>query len=432
MKLSVFGTGYVGLVTGTIFAELGNDVISVDVDERKIEGLKRGVIPIYEPGLEELVRRNAQEGRLIFTMNANEAVQHSDIIFIAVGTPSDKDGQADLQYVRQVAESIGKNMNGYKVIVNKSTVPVGTGDIVHDIIAQHYTGEFDVVSNPEFLREGSAVEDCLHPDRVVIGDGASNRARAMMERLYEPLSCPVIFTDVKSAEMIKYASNAFLATSISFINSVARFCERVGADVTMVSEGMRYDKRIGKYAFLDAGPGYGGSCFPKDVKALISIAGQSDYSFDLLKAVEAVNEVQKHSAVEKLNALVGGDLAKKKIGIWGLAFKPKTDDLREAVSLVVIRELLERGAEIVAFDPVAENEAKKLYPNVSYANTPYDAAAGVHAIVLLTEWDMFRQIDLAKVKSMMASPVMVDMRNVFDPREMEAQGFRYTSVGRAL
>lgn len=430
MKLCVIGTGYVGLVTGTIFAELGNDVISVDIDEQKIRGLKEGVIPIYEPGLEELVRRNEREGRLIFTTNTGEAVQRSDIVIIAVGTPSDQDGQADLQYVRQVAENIGKSMNGYKVIVNKSTVPVGTGDSVRNIIAKYYSGEFDVVSNPEFLREGSAVEDCLHPDRVVIGDGNAERARVMMKKLYAPLDCPVIFTDVKSAEMIKYASNSFLATSISFINSIANLCERVGADVTMVSDGMRYDKRIGKHAFLDAGPGYGGSCFPKDVKALITIAEKTGYSFGVLKEVEAVNEAQKHLAVSKLEALLGGDLAAKRIGIWGLAFKPKTDDMRDAVSLVVIRDLLEKGARILAFDPVAEHEAKKYFPDIAYADTPYDAAQGVDALILLTEWDAFRQIDLEKVKKKMASPVIVDMRNVFNPVEMKQQGFTYVCIGR--
>ncbi|MBI2426773.1 MAG: UDP-glucose/GDP-mannose dehydrogenase family protein [Candidatus Kerfeldbacteria bacterium] len=430
MKLAVIGTGYVGLVTGTIFAELGNDVITVDIDKEKIRKLKEeGVIPIYEPGLEELVHRNAKDGRLTFTTNTGEAVRASDIIFIAVGTPSDKDGQADLQYVRAVAEEIGKHMNGSKVIVNKSTVPVGTGDIVHDIIRKYYDGEFEVVSNPEFLREGSAVQDCLHPDRVVIGSTNNGRAKSIIQELYKPLDCPIIFTDVKSAEMIKYASNSFLAASISFMNSVANICERVGADVEMVSEGMRYDKRIGKHAFVSAGAGYGGSCFPKDVKALIRIATLAKYDFSILKAVEEVNESQKQSVVDKLRSLVG-DIRGKRIGVWGLAFKPKTDDMRDAVSLVVLEELTQEGAEIVAFDPVAETECAKHFPNVEYVKSAYDAVENVDVVLLLTEWDEFCQIDLAKVKSLMKSPKMVDGRNVFSPEKMRSLGFEYVSIGR--
>ena len=428
MKISVIGTGYVGLVTGMCFAELGNKVICIDVDEEKIKRLKQNIMPIYEPGLEEFVKKNQKEGRISFSTDTAQAVRDSEVIFIAVGTPSDKDGQADLRYVRQVAEEIGNNMNGYKIIVNKSTVPVGTGDIVSEIIRKHYQGEFDVVSNPEFLREGTAVSDTFQPDRIVIGN-SSDKAKEIMSKLYEPFDCEIVFTDIKSAEMIKYASNAMLATQISFINSIANICEKVGADVKCVAKGMRLDKRIGKHSFLDAGAGYGGSCFPKDVKALVQTSDACGYDFKILKSVEKVNEIQKQSIIKKAQELVG-DFRNKNIGVWGLAFKPKTDDMREAVSLTVIGEMLRQGGNVRAYDPVAEITARKIWPNLKYCPSPFEAAKDTHLLCVLTEWDEFRQIDRNELKQAMANPNIVDGRNVFDPEEMKELGFKYIGVGR--
>ena len=344
------------------------------------------------------------------------------------------DGRADLQFVKQVARDIGTNMKDYKVVVNKSTVPVGTGNMVESIIREHFQGDFDVVSNPEFLREGTAINDCLNPDRVVIGN-AAERAKKVMEELYESFNCPILFTDVKSAEMIKYASNAMLATQISFINSVANICDRVGADVTKVAEGMRLDGRIGHRAFLDAGCGYGGSCFPKDVKALIRTAREVGFEFSILDAVEDLNEYQKRSMVKRLmNKLPS--LEGKTIALWGLAFKPRTDDMREAVSLVVVEELIRNQAKIRAFDPVAQEVAKRMFVNgvngnISYAETPMDAATDVDALLILTEWDEFTQIDLAALKSTMHSPIVIDGRNVFDPVVMKEHGFDYQGMGRS-
>lgn len=429
MKIAVIGTGYVGLVTGTCFAELGNDVICADIDESKINTLKKGGAPIYEPGLKELIERNVKEGRLSFTIDVGSSVKQSEVVFIAVGTPPGEDGSADLKYVKDVASTIADNIDSYKIVVNKSTVPVGTGDVVSEIIKNKYVGEFDVVSNPEFLREGNAVQDSLHPDRVVIGNG-NERSKKIMEELYRPLNCPLLFTDVKSAEIIKYASNSLLATEISFINSIAALAEKVGADIEKVSEGMRLDKRIGKSAFLSAGCGYGGSCFPKDVKALINTLTEFGADPSLLKAVEQINENQKLLVVEKLKTLLTS-LKGKKIAIWGLAFKPRTDDMREAVSLDVVPALLKETDKVSAFDPVAEEEAKKvLKGNIEYCANPYEALKGADALVILTEWDEFRQIDKNKIKELLKNPVIVDGRNIFDPAEMEELGFKYLSIGR--
>lgn len=429
MKISVIGTGYVGLVTGTCFAELGNDVLSADIDEDKIKTLKQGGVPIYEPGLGELISRNVKEGRLLFTTNVDQAVKHGEVVFIAVGTPSDEDGSADLTYVKNVAQTIADNIDSYKIIVNKSTVPVGTGNIVSDIIKEKYDGEFDVVSNPEFLREGSAVADCLHPDRVVIGNG-QKRARKKMEELYKPLDCPILFTDVKSAEIIKYASNSLLAAEISFINSIAGLAESVGADIEMVSQGMRLDKRIGKQAFISAGCGYGGSCFPKDVKALVKTLKDFKADSSLLEAVEKVNDDQKMSMISKLKKFMP-DLNSKKIAIWGLAFKPKTDDMREAVALTVIPALLDAGAKISAFDPVAEKEALRIFGDkIALSPDPFESVSKADALMILTEWDQFRQVDLKKIKELLNEPIVIDGRNVFDPKEMEELGFKYLSIGR--
>lgn len=429
MRIAVIGTGYVGLVTGTCFAELGNDVVCADIDENKIKILKEGGVPIYEPGLKELIDRNSKEGRLDFTTNVGDAVKHGEVVFIAVGTPPSEDGSADLKYVRDVAQTIAENIKEYKVIVNKSTVPVGTGDIVSEIVKEKYQGVFDVVSNPEFLREGNAIYDTLHPDRVVIGNG-NDRSRKIMGELYKPLNCPILFTDVKSAEMIKYASNSLLATEISFINSIARLAEKVGANIEKVSEGMKLDKRIGQTAFLGAGCGYGGSCFPKDVKALINTLKQFLVDPAILEAVEKINDQQKLLMVKKLKSLLPS-LKGKKIAVWGLSFKPKTDDLREAVSLTVIPALLKEVETISAFDPVAEKEAEKvLSGNIEYCSNPYEALKGADALVILTEWDEFRQIDKNKIKELLKNPIIVDGRNIFDPAEMKELGFKYLSIGR--
>ncbi|PIS42874.1 MAG: UDP-glucose 6-dehydrogenase [Candidatus Kerfeldbacteria bacterium CG08_land_8_20_14_0_20_40_16] len=429
MKISVIGTGYVGLVTGTCFAELGNEVICSDIDEGKIYTLKKGGIPIYEPGLKELIDRNVRGGRISFTTDVGSSVKHGEVVFIAVGTPPGEDGSADLKYVKDVAKTISENIDSYKIIVNKSTVPVGTGDIVSDIIKEKYKGEFDVVSNPEFLREGSAVQDSLHPDRVVIGNG-NERARKIMEELYKPLECPILFTDVKSAEIIKYASNSLLATEISFINSIARLAEKVGANIQAVSEGMKLDRRIGKSSFLNAGCGYGGSCFPKDVKALVKTLTEYKANPCLLRAVESINDEQKLLVVKKLKTLIP-KLKGKKVGIWGLAFKPNTDDLREAVSLAVIPALLKEEAKVAVFDPAAISEAKKIFKDaVTYCRDSCEVLKESDALIILTEWDEFKQIDKNKVKKLLRVPNIVDGRNIFDPRDMKKLGFNYLSIGR--
>ena len=428
-NVAVIGTGYVGLVTGTCLAEIGHHVYCVDIDTQKIDNLIKGVVPIYEPGLDILIKKNFENGNLKFTTDFDEAVKEAEVVFIAVGTPPMADGSVNLEYVKIAAESIGKAMNGYKVIVNKSTVPIGTGDVVSRIISTNYKGEFDIVSNPEFLREGSAVDDFMNPDRIVIGNGGDKGRQAMID-LYSPLSGERVMTNIKTAEMIKYASNAYLATSISFINSIANICEKVGADVTEVAHGMRLDKRIGKYAFLDAGVGYGGSCFPKDVKGLIQIAHENNVGFDILESVESTNEAQKQSLLPKIQKLIGENLHGKRIAIWGLAFKAETDDMREAPALTVIKQLKDRDVSVVVYDPVAQEGAKKSMANLEFAPDFYKAVEGADCLVIATGWRQFKEADLEKIKSLMKSPNIVDGRNVFKVDEMKEKGFNYISVGR--
>ena len=432
MKISVFGSGYVGLIVGTCLADLGNEVICVDIDEDKIENLKKAIPPIYEPGLQDLLKRNIEEKRISFTTNREEAIKNSEVIFIAVGTPSNNDNKADLSFVKAVAADIGKYMNGYKVIVDKSTVPVGTADMVKDIVKENQTGshEFDVVSNPEFLREGTAIRDFTVPDRIVIG-ADSEKAKKIMERLYKGIARadkPIIFTDVKSAEIIKYASNAMLATRISFMNMVANLCENAGADVKAVANGIGFDSRIGP-KFLQAGIGYGGSCFPKDINAFIETLKENNCDASILEAVESVNKKQKQSLLPKIKKLVP-ELNGKTITIWGLAFKPKTDDMREAPSLKVISQLQKEGVVINAFDPEAEGTAKKILKNVNYFKTPYDALENSSCLVIITEWNEFRDLDKQKIKEFMKEPNIVDGRNVYEPEEMKEAGFNYIGVGR--
>lgn len=430
-KIAIMGTGYVGLVTGTCMAELGHIVTGVDIDKNKINGLNKGIIPIYEQGLEELVKENCKQKRLFFTTDFKKAIKEAEVVFIAVGTPPLPDGSVNLEYVKSVAESIGQNMNGYKVIVDKSTVPVGTGDCVKEIIKKYYKGDFDVVSNPEFLREGTAVTDFMHPDRIVIGNG-SPKAEKILRELYRNFDTEtIVFTDIKTAELIKYASNAFLATEISFINSIANLCEKLGADVEKVATGMMLDKRIGTKAFLHAGVGYGGSCFPKDVKGLIQTAQESGVRFGILEEVEETNNAQKQSLLVKIQKLLGQDLRGKKITIWGLAFKPHTDDIREAPALVVIRQLLDRGVNVKVFDPIAQEAGKKMLGNsVVFEKDLIDSTNDSDALVLVTEWPEFKTVDLNKIKKNMKHPKIIDGRNVFDPKEMKKLGFDYVSVGR--
>lgn len=428
MNIAIIGTGYVGSVTGACLAHLGNNVICVDVDQEKIEKFKKGIIPIYEPGLSRLVLEEQKKGRLFFSASFSESVPGSEIVFIAVGTPARRDGKADLTYVEEAAREIGKNMNGYKVIVNKSTVPVGTGEKIKQIISKYYKGDFDVVSNPEFLREGQAINDFLNPDRIVIGTDTS-RARDIMLALYEPLDFPKITTTIKSAEMIKYASNAFLATKISFINEIANICERVGADVEEVARGMGLDPRIGQ-AFLKAGIGYGGSCFPKDVHALNQIAGTSGYDFRLLKAVIEVNQKQRRFVIDKLEELFG-DLKGRKISVLGLAFKANTDDIRESASIEIIRMLVGLGATVSAFDPKAiENAKRVLNSAVKFFKNPYQAIKGSEALVLATEWPEFCKLNYRKIKDLLINPYIIDGRNLLNPKEMRDLGFKYIGVGR--
>ena len=432
MKISCIGCGYVGIVIGTCLSELGNDVICVDIDKEKIDKLNKGVIPIYEPGLQEMVDRNKRESRLLFTTDLEEGIDGSDVVFIAVGTPQGHDGKADLSFVDQVAESIGKCLKSYKVIVNKSTVPVGTADRVKDIIKKNLKKkvEFDVVSNPEFLREGCAIKDFQVPDRTVVGVD-SEKAKNIMLELYKPVERtghPVLVTNPRTAELIKYASNAFLATKISFINEIANLCELVGADVKVVAKGMGLDERIGP-RFLQAGVGYGGACFPKDTRALRVMGFEAGYDFRIIAAVDEVNEEQKRSLVPKIKKLVPA-LKGKTVALWGLAFKPKTDDIREAPSLIIIDELQELGAKIKAFDPVAEENARKVTKNVEFCKNPYDAVKGCDCLVIVTEWDEFRNLDKKKIKELMKQPNVVDGRNIYDPHEMKEFGFNYVGVGR--
>lgn len=428
MKITVIGTGYVGLVQAACLADLGNDVWAIDINKTKISNLKKGIIPIFEPGLEEIVIRNYQKGRLHFDTNLGSAVKKTGIIFIAVGTPSCEDGQADLQYVEAAAEEIAKNMNGYKLIVNKSTVPIGTGNMVKNIIKKFYRGDFDVASNPEFLKEGSAISDFNEPDRIVVGN-ASEKSRKILEKLYKPLNSPILFTNIETAEMIKYASNSMLATQISFINSLSNICEKVGANVEEVALGMKLDKRIGKHAFLKAGLGYGGSCFPKDIKALIHIARRHDYKFEILEKVEEVNHQQRYLLIEKILKKLKNPIDKT-VAIWGLAFKPKTNDMREAPAIEIIRSLKEQKVKVNAYDPVASEEAQKILKGINYKKNPYDAVKGADLLVIVTEWDEFRQIDIKKVKALMKKAVIIDGRNIYSPEEMKKSGFIYVSVGR--
>jgi UDPglucose 6-dehydrogenase len=430
MNICVIGTGYVGLVTGCVFADLGNEVICVDNDPEKVAMLDRGEMPIYEPGLEELVKRNVEDKRLTFTTDTADGVERSDVVFIAVGTPPKPDGDPDMSYVEEVAKLIARSLNRYKVIVNKSTVPVGTGNLVREIIEtnRRRNVDFDVVSNPEFLREGSAIMDTLVPDRIVIG--APNQVVAMkILELYAPLERPMIVTDVASAEMIKYASNAFLATKISFINSVANICDAVGADVLQVIKGMGHDRRIGGQ-FLNAGLGYGGSCFPKDSSALARTAEKNGYDFKLLKAVMEVNKEQPIRFVDRLRAALGGSFEGKVIGILGLAFKPNTDDLRDAKSHEIMATLLAEGAEVKAYDPIAIEGTRKVFPQVCYTKNAYDTAEGTDALVIVTEWNEFKLLNMERIKGLMNNPLIFDGRNIYDPVKVRRLGFEYQCIGR--
>jgi len=430
VNICVVGTGYVGLVTGAVFADLGNDVTCVDRDKAKIDSLKRGIMPIYEPGLEEMVKRNVDDGRLSFSTKLEEAVRRSEIIFIAVGTPPKANGETDLSAVEEVALGIARALDRYKVIVNKSTVPVGTGDLVREIIDRNKRRQidFDVVSNPEFLREGSAIEDTLRPDRIVIGAPTQHVAMTLLE-LYAPLERPMIITDVHSAEMIKYASNAFLATKISFINAVANLCEQAGADVTHVIKGMGMDARIGP-SFLQAGLGYGGSCFPKDTDSLIHTAAKLDYDFKLLRAVVTINRERSQRFVQIIqNAL--SPLSDKVIAVLGLAFKPNTDDMRDAKSLEVISDLVKAGATVRAYDPVAVANAKPLLPpGIVYTHSAYEAAEGADGLAIVTEWNEFRFLNMERVKQAMRRPIIFDGRNIYEPERIRRLGFAYHSIGR--
>jgi UDPglucose 6-dehydrogenase len=429
MKIAVIGTGYVGLVSGVCFSELGNQVICVDKMEHKIEMLRNGEVPIYEPGLQELVVKNASEGRLSFTTDLLDAVQQSDIIIIAVGTPSLPNGEANLGFIEQVAHDIAQSMNGYKIVVTKSTVPVGTNHRIKQLISKLTNHPFDIVSVPEFLREGSAIKDTFNPDRVVIGTENEAAAQRIAE-LHRPLSDKIVVTDIRSAEMIKYASNAFLATKISFINEIANICEKVGADVTNVAEGMGFDHRIG-HSFLKAGIGYGGSCFPKDTQALIQIAGNVDYEFKLLKSVVDVNRDQRYSIISKLETIFGS-FANRTIAIWGLAFKPNTDDVRDAPAIEIIQELVQRGAKVRAYDPIATANFRQWvdHTSITWCEDALQAASGADALCLLTEWPEFEQVELSLLQSIMNQPVLIDGRNVFTEEKLAATDFIYSSIGR--
>ncbi len=432
MHIGVIGTGYVGLVTGACFAEFGVNVTCVDKDGKKIKSLRKGEIPFYEPGLDELVKRNAEQGRLSFSTKVEDAVRSSLVMFIAVGTPPRGDGSADLQYVDEVARQIASCMSDYKVIVTKSTVPVGTGERIRKIIQTTLKKKinFDVVSNPEFLREGAAIEDFMRPDRVVIGS-SSEQAGAIMKDLYRPLyliETPFVITNIETAELIKYASNSFLATKISFINQIANLCERVGADVHMVAKGMGLDGRIGK-KFLHPGPGFGGSCFPKDTRALLQIGDEHGLDMSIIRSSVEANEHQKDRMVRKIGEALG-TLEKRKIGVLGLAFKPNTNDMREAPSVHIIRKLTDEGAEIRAYDPIAMEDAREFLPSITCCKDAYETLKGVHAAVLVTEWNQFRNLDLKRIKKQMKEPFFFDLRNVYEPAFMKDLGFRYYGVGR--
>ena len=434
MKIAVVGTGYVGLVTGTCLAETGNDVICVDIDATKVDKMKSGIVPIYEPHLDVLFERNIKQKRLKFTTDLGFAIKNASIIFLALPTPPGEDGSADLSYVLGVADQLGKMISDYKVIIDKSTVPVGTAEKVHAAVAANATVDFDIVSNPEFLREGFAVDDFLKPDRVVIGT-ESPRARKILEELYKPYvrqGNPIIFMDEKSAELTKYAANAFLATKITFMNEIANFCEKVGADVDMVRAGIGSDTRIGK-RFLFPGIGYGGSCFPKDVQALSKSGAEAGYPFQILDAVMKVNQEQKTAIMPKIDAYFNGDLKGKKIALWGLAFKPDTDDIREAPALYIIDELLKRGATVSAYDPEAMGNVQGVVGDkINYALDMYGATENADALVIATEWSVFRTPDFEKLTKKLKNKVIFDGRNLYDLDQMKEKGFYYSSIGRSL
>ncbi|MBI4975125.1 UDP-glucose/GDP-mannose dehydrogenase family protein [Candidatus Peregrinibacteria bacterium] len=435
MKITVIGTGYVGLVTGACFAEMGHNVICVDIDKEKVEWLKKGIIPIYEPGLGEMVKKNLRQNRLSFSTNQKNAIEFADVVFSSVGTPSLKNGDVDLHYVEESARSFGKCINSYKIFVNKSTVPVGTGDLCKKIIKMELKKrkknfDFDAVSNPEFLREGSAIKDTFSPDRIVIGK-ETNRAKELMYKLYKTLEengTEIIFTDLRTAEIIKYTSNCFLATKISFINEIANFCSKAGGNIKTIAKGIGLDKRIGKY-FLNAGIGYGGSCFPKDIKGLIGTGKKFKHEFEIIKAVDKVNEGQKEILYHKLKCNFKS-LKNKKIAIWGLAFKPGTDDMREAPSITIIKKLSREDAIIQAYDPVAENTAKKIFKTIPviYCRDAYLACKNADALLVVTEWDEFKSLDFAKVKSLMKGNLILDGRNLFEKETVESFGLRYEGI----
>ena len=431
MKIAIIGTGYVGLVAGAGFANLGNEVICFDIDKAKIDQLSGGVMTIYEPGLEEIHQRNLKTGRLTFTTDGIKAVQESDIIFICVGTPENEQQEADLTAVQAAAKTIGRYMNSYKIVANKSTVPVGTADLVKKIIDQNQQEkiEFDVVANPEFLREGAAVKDFENPDRIVIGTDSKN-AEEIMTSLYRSRARtdrPIMVTGIRSAEIIKYASNAMLATRISFMNQIAYLCEKTGADIKEVAKGMGFDNRIGP-RFLQAGVGFGGSCFPKDVKALIETLKQNDCDFDLFEAVNRINDTQKNIAVEKLKTVL--EINDRTIAVWGISFKPKTDDIRDAPALIIIRALQKLGAKIHACDPVAIKNAEKVLDDVKFFEDPYESIRDCEALIVATEWNEFRNLDMRAVKILLKNPIIIDGRNIYDPKEMRALGFKYMGIGR--
>jgi UDPglucose 6-dehydrogenase len=437
MKILMVGTGYVGLVSGTCFAETGVNVICVDIDEHKIDKLRQGIMPIYEQGLEEMVQRNTEKGRLVFSNSLADNLQDAEAVFIAVGTPPDEDGSADLRYVIEVAREIGGHMNHYLVVVTKSTVPIGTSEKVKDAIREEQdkrdiTIPFDIASNPEFLKEGNAIEDFLKPERIIIGI-ESEEAEKIMRRLYKPFvlnNHPIIFMDIPSAELTKYAANSMLATRISFMNEIANFCEIVGADINSVRKGIGSDSRIGN-KFLYAGIGYGGSCFPKDVKALINSGNENGYPLEILRAVENVNERQKEVLSAKILNHFKGNIKGKRFAFWGLSFKPNTDDMREAPSLVIIRKLLGEGAGIIAYDPVAMDESKRKIGNIiEYAKDQYDALVDADALVLVTEWNEFRTLNYKVIEKLMKQKIIFDGRNLYEPSEMEEFGFTYYSIGR--
>jgi len=432
MNICVVGSGYVGLVTGACLADFGMHVVGVDKDHAKIEALSRGKVPIYEPGLETLVQKNMEEGRLSFSTDLGPAIENARAVFIAVGTPPKSDGSADLTFIREVATSIGEHLNGYKVIVTKSTVPIGTGKMIEDLVQERTGGQhrFAVVSNPEFLREGSAIEDFMHPDRVVVGTRDPQAAELMLD-VYSPLvsaDVPFIITDVESAELIKYASNGFLATKISFINEVAQLCEAWGANVDVVSKGMGLDNRIGG-KFLAAGPGFGGSCFPKDTRAVAQIAREQGLRFRIIEAVLEVNEDRKTQMLTKIENALGG-IAGRTVAVLGLSFKPNTDDIRESPALPIVQGLVDRGATVRAFDPEAMDGCRPLFPTVTFCENPYATAEGADALVIITEWNQFRKLELDRLSELLRRPLVVDLRNLYEPEKMAAAGFEYVSVGR--